>query len=140
MHELPSLFYLFFLFKGRDANDIKKVLDVLMKRINQVFERDFPFYFCVAGRLMMGQVKELGKVCMIINFYCLFFYSAKNVYHNVHHAERFHNLCAEKFEQLRCEVVANTLENFLSRYICPSIVDYFKFEHIPLFAYCITAL
>ena len=38
--------------QGRDANEIKKVLDLLNKRINQVFGRDFPFYFCVVGRMM----------------------------------------------------------------------------------------
>ena len=42
-------------------------------------------------------------------------FSFKAVYSGGHF-EKFCTMCTEKFEVLECEVVANTLKNFLLRY------------------------
>ena len=36
---------------------MKKTLEILKKRSTYVFNRDFPFYFCIAGRMSHNRLE-----------------------------------------------------------------------------------
>ena len=82
-----------------------------------MFDRDFPFYFCIAGRMMWLVEAYINSDETHVMLYFSPLLSAKSVYSDVHF-EKFCTMCTEKFEQLECKVVATTLVNFISRYVC----------------------
>ena len=96
-----------------------------------MFDRDFPFYFCIAGRMIWLVEAYINSDETHVMLYFSPLLSAKSVYSDVHF-EKFCTMCTEIFEQLEYEVVATTLTNFISRYVCTYLYMCMKLYATPL--------
>ena len=78
---LPSLYFsafiinyimciVFLYMKVREVNEMKKVLDIMLRKSDEIFQRDFPFFLCVANQinrsvLLMVMRKHLALLVIL---------------------------------------------------------------------------